>query len=149
DDAHAAPGNLLQQLIVAEKANSASQLRRDPLAGREGRSNLRGSGLDRCPRCDWGYRLGQPAQTVLVREERAQLGGQVGMPAEQLFSVWDLAGAFAFQIGGKDLVHALFKGSSLVGCFGHASRSLRQELLCQGPVLLRLRGLWAVLCKER
>jgi hypothetical protein len=111
DDAHAAAGDLLQQLIVAEIAHHpqhgarglAESQGRFPRASRRGHSRRADTFSD-------------PIKAILVAEERAQLIGQVPVPAEQVFTIRGVTEALRFQVIGENAVHLLlaFTGGVLV-----------------------------------
>jgi hypothetical protein len=107
DHAHAAAGDLLQQFVIAEVMQDRAR-RLDRFAGRQGRWFRVGS-----------KRLGQVLNLVMVREERSQLGGQVGMTGEQVLPVRRLAGFDRLDIGGNDRIHSLAAG--LVRLIAHRS----------------------------
>jgi hypothetical protein len=84
DNAHAAAGDLLQQLVVAEITDAG--------AGRP------------CHRPD---RLRQPGEAILVDQEGAQLGGKLGMLLHPLLPVGRPTRLRRLEVGGQDGVQAL------------------------------------------
>ena len=85
DDAHAAAGDLLQQLVIAEVADGAQ--RRGNPGGR-----LAGSSVGAFAR---RRRDGGPPHPVVVGEERAQGLGQLRVPGKQLLPVGGLPASTA------------------------------------------------------
>jgi hypothetical protein len=98
DHAHAATGDFLQQLVVAEIAEDGAS-----------------TGVRRCGHADGlrqrGHllldRLGDALHGSAIAEERVQVGGQVWVPAEQLGAVGRGAGSDGVQVVGENAFETL------------------------------------------
>jgi hypothetical protein len=112
DDAHAALGDLLQQLVVAEIAHAAESRR--PM----------GQGGPFVGTC-WH---GQLAQFVVVGEEGGQLRRQIGVALEQLLAVEPLSSLHCFQVSGDHLVQRLLPASPVVVRVTHGPSSPYKRL---------------------
>ena len=142
DDAHAAAGDLLQQLVVAEVAHRRPRGHGRALPGCQGRRGAE--------------RLGQAAKLVLVGEEGPQFPGEVGVPAQQLVSVGSLAETFRLQVVGQDAVDALFALARNGGFVGHESLPVGRQLSklfesalgCWSPRRVLLRAQSPYGCKD-
>jgi hypothetical protein len=126
DDAHAAAGDLLQQLVIAEGAQ----------AGPGGRG---GDGL--------AHRLRQALEAVVVGEELRQLGGQLGVPRQQLLPTGGGAFPGRLQVSRNDRVQALPRVhfARLVGAHrsltaGGQARSPLAGLVCEQRGTVRAPG---------
>ena len=93
DDAHPAPGDLLQQLVVAEVADGR-QVGMAVSLDRAGGVQLVGHPQGR----------GHAVHAVEVGEERPQPLGVLGVAVEQLLAVGHLAGLHGQHVGGDDRV---------------------------------------------
>jgi hypothetical protein len=94
DDAHAAAGDLLQQLVIAEVPDPRPRRRRG-FGGQRRRFSRRGPGR-------FGHPLGQPCQLILVGEEGGQLTGELWVLPQQGVAVGRLAGVHRFQVRVQD-----------------------------------------------
>ena len=117
DHAHAAAGDLLQQLVVAEVRDLA-----EAVGGRGGFG--RGDGRRRTGRSR-AERLGHLLDTIVIGEERLQLAGQVGITGQPFLLVEKLAGVHRCQIGRDRFIDLLFPPHRLAGVVRHGAFSFR------------------------
>ena len=119
DDAHAAAGDLLQQLVITDVADGGPQ--------RRGRPDCR-----RGDRLCRGSLLAPPQQRhrVAVGEIRLQFPGQVGVFGEEEGAIDDLAAVQPLHVIGEHLLQG-----SLPGCVGGArgGHRLSSSQSCRRP----------------
>jgi hypothetical protein len=98
DDAHAAAGDFLQQLVVAEIGDGAERTVGHRVAGGEGWV------------LDGGGRRRGLTHAVVVAEERLEVSGQIGMAGEKFGAVGRSSHFDGFEVGGDDFVEARLAG---------------------------------------
>ena len=91
DDAHAAAGKLLDQLVVAKVPQPRTRRTRSFIGPDGGFTNLR-----------LVHRVGKTIHLLLVGEECTQIVSQRGMPPQQFLMIGLLAGVDVLQIGVQD-----------------------------------------------
>ncbi len=100
DHAHAAAGDLLEDLVVAEVTHVVAERRH--AVGRAVRAHGRRFGGGRRDR------HGEPGELLAVGEERSEFVGQVRMLRKQLLTVGRLSRFDCLDEGGQHLLQALF-----------------------------------------
>src|SRR5262249_41654242 len=96
DDAHAAAGDLLQQLVIPEAPRWSVRPGGRTVAGRQRRRLLTIKA--------WCIRLSHRPKLVVVRKECRQLGGQVGVTGKQLLTARRRTGLPRVQVSCDHLI---------------------------------------------